>query len=292
MDSKDIHELTLDTATDTADSRPIPNPSDHRETDTHNVLEKNMSDYEQTKKLLENNRRKAQEKIDALKLDTTRKLLEYEQKKGRPAGEDVVTNFQASIIRQEKALQLIEDQLAFLRPRNAADVAYRLQVYDSLAALVETNVPENIPFRFHGAPIYNAKRIIESHELSSTVDRLGIESSYDVADQLSVTTPSNMATTVQGYTSLNELNYQLPAGCIFVLLPKSAEDAASGANSMLMSSVHLDKNPEQLYAVLTSPEMFDRVKDWMQTAKLGTEKVSMFLDFPADLAKLKTASKK
>ena len=43
------------------------------------------------------------------------------------------------------------------------------------------------------------------------------------------------------------------AGCIFVLLPKNEYDAILGYNRM-MESVNLKTNPEQLYAIITTPE--------------------------------------
>ena len=63
----------------------------------------------------------------------------------------------------------------------------------------------------------------EDGEISSSVDRVGSSTSYDVSDQVSVTTKNTIETTVQGYAGLTG-NYNLPAGCIFVILPQDENE--------------------------------------------------------------------
>lgn len=175
------------------------------------------------------------------------------------------------------ALEQIKDQISFLRPSSKEDIEYRLRQYDEFSRKMRTCIPDDLPLRFHGCPIYTAKHIIESGELSSSVDRLGIETSYDVAGQISVTTKNSLETTVQNYAGLNG-NYELPAGCIFVLLPQNDLDAESG-KSMLMNNVSIRKEPERLFAIITTPENYERLSEWCKNYNIEEEKIYAYDGF-------------
>lgn len=158
------------------------------------------------------------------------------------------------------ALSKVEEQLEFLRPANDKDMEYRLRQYNEFARQMKDLVPDDFPLRFHGCPIYTAKHILESGELSSSVDRLGVETSYDTAGQVSVTTKDSLDITIQGYTHLLD-NSNLPAGCVFVLLPKDEIDAEAG-DSLLMGNVDFKSEPDRLYGVITTPENVERISQW------------------------------
>lgn len=176
-----------------------------------------------------------------------------------------------NVARRMNALEQIKDQIFFLRPSTKEDTEYRLRQYDEFSKRMRACIPDNLPLRFHGCPIYTAKRIIESGELSSSVDRLGIETSYDVAGQISVTTKNSLETTVQSYAGLNA-NYELPAGCIFVLLPKDEADAENG-KSMLMNNVNIRMEPDRLFAIITTPENYERLEEWCKNNNIEEEKI-------------------
>jgi len=182
-----------------------------------------------------------------------------------------------NIARRQNALNIITDKLRFIRPGNEEDTIYRGRQYDEFSKKIENLVSDDLPLRFHGCPIYTAERIIFAGELSSSVDRLGIETSYDVSDQVSVTTRKTIETTVRGYADLAE-NQSLPAGCIFVLLPKDEMDARAG-DSMLMGNVNFKQNPERLYAIITTPENFERVCGWCNANGVSSSKVYDYDDF-------------
>ena len=103
---------------------------------------------------------------------------------------------------REYALGLIESQLEFLRPSSQEDMEYRLKQYNEFSKQIKAVVPDDLHLCFHGCPIYVAKHIIEDGEISSSVDRIGSSTSYDVSDQVSVTTKNTIETTVQGYAGL------------------------------------------------------------------------------------------
>ncbi len=89
---------------------------------------------------------------------------------------------------REYALWLIESQLEFLRPSSQDDMECRLKQYNEFSKQIKAVVPDDLHLCFHGCPIYAAKHIIEDREISSSVDRVGSSTRYDVSDQVSVTT--------------------------------------------------------------------------------------------------------
>ncbi len=185
---------------------------------------------------------------------------------------------------RKNALAQVEDQLEFLRPSNERDMEYRLRQYDEFSKKIKDLVPEDLPLRFHGCPIYTAKHIIESGEISSSVDRLGVETSYDTEGQISVTTKDTLDTTIHGYTHLSE-NF-LPAGCVFVLLPKDELDAKAG-DSMLMGNVNFKQEPNRLYGIITTPENIGKVSQWVKVSGIDLSKIHDFDEFAKSFEKQK-----
>ncbi len=222
-------------------------------------MEENNQKFEKQKEILLKNKKQAeqrlqnaQEKYDKIKksdVDRKEMRLEIAMK---------------VVAMRKRALQILEEQVEFFRPSNEEDIAYRLRQYEEFSKIIKNIVPNDIPLRFHGCPINAAKHILEDGEISSSVDRIGIESSYDVSDQVSVTTKDTVETTVQGYAGLIGLNYNMPAGCIFVVLPKDELDAKAG-ESMLMGNISFKESPERLVAIITTPENLQRV------SRVGTE---------------------
>lgn len=154
---------------------------------------------------------------------------------------------------------------------------YRLRQYDEFSNNIKNMVSSNLPLRFHGCPIYTARQIISDGEISSSVDRLGVSTSYDVEDQVSVTTIDTVDTTVKGYAKLVG-DYTLPAGCIFVLLPKDENDALAG-QSMLMQNVDFKAEPERLIGIITTPENISIAKSWAQENGVDTSKICEYDNF-------------
>jgi hypothetical protein len=192
----------------------------------------------------------------------------------------------SSLTSVRRSLAINNDKLAFLRPSSEADIAYRLSLMDTLSGRIKETAPPELPLRLHGGPLYAARDAIFDGGLSSSVDRLGITTSYDVSDQVSVTTAETVETTVGSYLSLNDEQYCMPPGCIFVLLPQSPEDAASAA-SMLMRNVHFRENPKQLFGIMTAAENVQRVREWAEANGVDPTKVQEFFDFCKQMGQLK-----
>lgn len=190
--------------------------------------------------------------------------------------------FEGAVVSYERSLDILERQIEFLRPSSEADIKYRLRVMSDLPHAIQDATPDGLPLRFRGTHIYHAQSILQSQGASSSVDRLGIATSYDTADQVSVTTPNTFETTINGYTGLLEEEGCVPAGCVFVMLPSSEEEAKAG-DSMLMYNVNFQQHPEQLFAIMTSDENVPRVREWAAEAGVSEQKVVEFFEFTSHL---------
>lgn len=219
---------------------------------------------------------KAQEKYDKIKNDDTidKKELRLEIA-------------QKTIQSRKYALEQLTNQLEFLRPSSQEDIDYRLRQYEEFSKIIKKEVPDDLHLCFHGCPIYAARHIIEDGEISSSVDRIGSETSYDVSDQVSVTTKKTIETTVQGYTGLTG-NYNLPAGCIFAILPKDEREIQTSETSMLIGNVSFKENPERLYAIITTPENIEIVTEWAEKVNIDLSKIHDFEGFIQEIGKQKT----
>ncbi len=200
---------------------------------------------------------------------------------------DMLSRISASEYIAQRGVDKTASMLNFLRPRNKKDLDERIWAHDHLATDIQQNIPEGLPLRFHGAPIYYAEQIIKTGGLSSSEDRLGTTTSYDVAGQVSVTTPEGCSYSIQGFTDTTAEGGNLPSGCIFVLIPRSEEEAKLGETSLMMGNIDFKKENESLFGVITSEENKERVKGWLRGAELNENIVSTFNEFPQKLAELK-----
>ena len=165
----------------------------------------------------------------------------------------------------KNAITQREDELKFLRPADDKDIDYRTRQLCDFCKKVKETLPADSRLCFHGTRIQNVENIIKSGGLSSSVDRLGYETSYDVEDQVSVTTRNTIETTIGGrlgggYAGLAE--FEFPAGCVFVLLPKDENEVRSSQSSMLIGNVDFKSEPKRLVAIVTSPESKPMVEKW------------------------------
>lgn len=175
-------------------------------------------------------------------------------------------------------------RIEFSRPEKEDDMQERLQIIKDFPEQVAQTVPEDLPLRFHGTNLPATRNILESGEISSSVDRKGYETSYDVAGQVSVTSKDNIRITVDGYCNLSG-DYKMPAGCIFVMLPKSEEEAKM-VSSLMMENVNFRENPERLFAVITTKENVETVGKWMQENGFDARKSCSYEEFIKDFDRL------
>lgn len=235
-------------------------------------MDKLLENYNKNKNMLLYNKKIRQEKLDVA-------IQKYEEIKNSNIDkkEQRLQLAATNVNRRKYALNIIEEELSYLRPAISEDIEYRLRQYKEFTEEVRNCIPEDLPLRFHGCPIYAAKKIIESGEISSSADRQGFETSYDTNGQISVTTKESLDITVTSYAGLID-NYNLPAGCIFVLLPKDDFDRECG-KSLLMGNVSFKKEPSRLFGIITTPENIPRVNIWCQENNIETNKIYDYDNF-------------
>ncbi len=185
------------------------------------------------------------------------------------------------VVIYENRLDLLDGKLRFLRPANDADIAYRQRQSNDFADKVSELVPDDLPLRFHGTPIYGAEKIIASGEIVSFQDRLGVNSSQDDAVQIYITSKDSLYITSQGFADLTP-NFNLPAGCIFVVTPKDLADEEAG-RFMHMSNVYFKDDPDRLVAVISTPENIPSLQTWLSQGGLSPSKAIDFDGFVRDI---------
>lgn len=174
------------------------------------------------------------------------------------------------------SLYIIDKEFEFLRPNTHEDIDYRRRIYSSdFYDVFREVIPADILLRFHGTQIYFAKDIIESGEISCSQDRFGYSTSCDADGCISVTTKDNIGVTLWGYCGL-EVTTSMPMGCVFVLSPKGDDAIVYGDQ---MKKVDFKKDPDALYAVLTSPENMEMVRSWCTESGVDADKVCEFYAF-------------
>ena len=224
------------------------------------------------------------------RLEGSKKALETTQERLQITKQDTsssnarIKSIETTLEQKQEAIKRIEKIQEFLREPQEEDILYRKEIESDWSNEILKSIPKNLPLRFHGCPIYVARDILSTGEISSSVDRLGYESSWDTEGQVSVTTPETVSTTVNGYSDLHAENYCLPAGCIFAMLPKDEQDAKAG-ESMIMGNINLETEPERLFSIITTPENLDRVKDWAKILNVDENKI---VDFKSFLNKFET----
>lgn len=178
---------------------------------------------------------------------------------------------------QIERLQLL-DKLKYLRPAESADIAYRQNVLEKLPYWADEHIPDSLHLVFHASTLANSERILNSGNITSGKDRWTIRTSGDAKGEISISTKNSLFISLAGHMDLVAQDYYLPAGCLFVLQTDTSTYKAA-KDDCHIPNVYLRKNPEQLYAVITTPENQDRVKWWMQKNNFDFKKVYDFNSF-------------
>ena len=174
------------------------------------------------------------------------------------------------------------DQLRFLRPVNKSDVAYRNHIFDTFPEWAENNIPDEMRLVFHGTTLANTERILNSGRIISGKDRWSIHTSGDDSGEISVSTKDFLRISMKYHMDLietfREYEWFIPSGTLFVL-KLNEQEYQSAKSQQRTHNIYLRKNPEQLHAIITTPENKDRVKWWMQKNNFSPEKVYDFDSF-------------
>lgn len=156
----------------------------------------------------------------------------------------------------------------YRRESNNADIRYRKIVQVTFEKELKKALPEDCTLCFHGTPIWNAKEILQSGNISALIDRVGArENVLPMPGQISVSTINNLWFTIKYHADLFDYNY--PAGCIFVITPKDEQEIKSSREENTINNIYFAKEPERLKAIITTPENIEIVKTWVADSKLN-----------------------
>ena len=144
------------------------------------------------------------------------------------------------------------DKLSVLRAPNPADIAYRKRQMADFAGKLREKC-KDLPMFFHGSPIYNAEKILRSGEIKPS----------NFADRVFVTCPESVSFSVNYYANMRE--FCMPAGALFAVMPKQGESVDYIKQCQKMNGVNFQTNPEQLCAVITTPENVANIADLART---------------------------
>jgi hypothetical protein len=258
------------------DANPQPSENDQR----------HQADYEQVKESLARRIKLLEDRLPGRIATVEEQIATFAERRGRELTDEERARINSTVTMTKAAIQTLEAKEGYLRPTSDEDLAYRLRVTRELPKAIGQAAPDEVPLRFHGAPIYAAEEIIHSGGISSSVDRLGGETSMDGSGYFSVTTADDVRVSLEGYLDIGKEGNCLPIGCLFVVTPESPEDA-EGGRSMVMGNVDFSENPDRLVKVVTSPESMGMVKRWMSRAGMDPGKVTEFFSYPEELQDMK-----
>ena len=189
-----------------------------------------------------------------------------------------VQRFQYSLYEAEKTTE-------FIRPNAREDIDYRSQLF-GFAEQLKKVLPSDLDLRFHGTPIYFAKEILKSGEISSSADRFdGFDKSTDGRGEFSVSDIDSLSRTVNFFLDVTAYERSLPCGCLFVLTADGQTEKQRAGS--LMNRVDFKAEPERLFAIVTTPENISQVKEWVRESQLSENKVHSFGGFVREMEKAK-----
>ena len=111
---------------------------------------------------------------------------------------------------------------------------------------------------------------MKSKNISAEVDRVGKkEDGLDISGYIYVSTMKNLWFTVKNHSDL--LNFDYPAGCIFVIKPKDKIDIKTAETNNIIKNIDFATDPERLKAIITTPENIERVKTWVKESGIQIE---------------------
>lgn len=168
----------------------------------------------------------------------------------------------------------------FIRPNDPKDIKYRDYWREEFGKKLNEVAPKDLDLRFHGTSLHNAKAILESGGIFSSVDiNNGYRASTDLSGRISATSIQTVDRTLKGwFAEMGGYIKSFPCGCVFVLNPKDELDVELKKSDELQS-VNFKEHPEQLYGILTTNENIPKVRLWLQNAGFHPDLVTNFEGF-------------
>jgi hypothetical protein len=207
------------------------------------------------------------------------KRTKLEEREKQAIDLNIKKSINLSLKKLNYSINDVLNEIIFCRIPTQEDVDYRINQITSKDFLREmySAFPKDLPLRFHGSPIHRVKQIIESGVISSSVDRVGFETSTNnLSNQISSYDISLFSTSIINYINITDI--YVPLGCLFVLI--DADNSNISQNGLCtMSNINIKDNANLLFAIITSPESSIIVKDWCNRHEIDSNKVFDFYEF-------------
>lgn len=217
--------------------------------------------------------------------DVRELLLEARRRDGRPFASDVNTqNLDINSFDDRELFRnyfaIIKDikRKEFLREPLPEDIQYREQLGQEFPNQLATLFPNGSCLEFHGAPIFLAKDIILSGQLSSGADRFDQATSTNESGVISTTDVKTISGTIGGGENnkrgfIGIKDQAVPIGLTFVV------DMRHNASSNPNFAGNVNLHNQDFYGVLVSPDQVEQVKLWLESQGLDPNKAIEYNDF-------------
>ena len=183
-----------------------------------------------------------------------------------------------NILRASYALEKTLEEKLYLRVGSEELDLEKIEVYRNFARKLKEDNSLDPNLCFHGSrDIASVIKIIESGGLFSSSDRLGFDTSYDVEDQVSVTTLESLNITIEGYSGLTNPSSSR-AGAVFVVTPKNEEEIES-SRRLIIGNVNFKENPDRLVSIITTNENKDMIIEKCNLNGIDSNKVYTFNEY-------------
>ena len=178
-----------------------------------------------------------------------------------------------------RQIKYLNEELQFARPETAVDIEERRRILKTYANTIRNTVTDEHPLWFHGVKnLASLEKILASGHLGYLEDEES--KSLTTPGTVDVTSKYSIDTTIEGFTGLSS-NY-LPAGCIFVLFPKDADEVQKTQkfdSEQSIETVDFHKNPDRVYSIISTTENLSYISNLVNKYGLNENKVHSFDSF-------------
>ena len=198
---------------------------------------------------------------------------------------DLFNNQSAGMQEINEQLHMLKDTLErqqTLRPPKEDDVEHREEMdahfkddlcFTVLNAYDNSKLIPTVPkLYFHGTELHVAKHILADGKISSPESR-GL---FTYAGDRVFAAGAHKLNTAIMHAGRSVAH---PFGCIFAILPKSMEGKEYEPLTDEIGDVDFKADPDQLYAIITTPENIETVKQWATKGGSDPNKVHTYDTF-------------
>lgn len=180
----------------------------------------------------------------------------------------------------DRKISTLESEIRLARDPIQADMDERKRLQINYAETIKQTIQNDVPVFFHGVRSCGSVQfIIESGHLGYTCEQKS--SSFTASGKFDASTVSCCYETIDGYIGLGN-NKHLPAGCMFVILPKDDKEQkrAREPNIIGVETLYFNKEPERILAIASTNENIEYLRSLLKSNGYSQELACSFDEFP------------